>query len=73
MSSLLRVSLLPLVEIIVNLLWFHSHLQTSSVAAQFTVGSVVFADLTLTMTKDAPESLKKLKHILIAIYDLIQQ
>ena len=48
---LLRVPLLPLVEVVVHLLRLHSHLETSPVTTQFTVGPIVTTNLALTMSK----------------------
>ena len=65
MSSLLSIPLLPLVEIIVHFLWLHTYLQASSVATQFTIGPVVFADLTLPMSEDTSKYSMSLIKIVI--------
>ena len=61
-SNHLRVSdhclpLLPLVQVLVNLVWFHTHFHTAVVATQLTGGPVLFRDLTLVVAKDATQLL----------------
>ena len=57
LSALLPLPLFPLVEIVINLLRFHPNLQATIVSAELTVGPVVSTDLTLTVAKDAPETI----------------
>ena len=52
-----RLPLLPLVKVLVNLVWFHTHFHTAVVATQLTGGPVLFRDLTLVVAKDATQLL----------------
>ena len=55
--SNLCLFLLPLVEVLVNLVWFHTHFNTAVVATQFTGGPVLFGDLALLVAKEATQLL----------------
>ena len=52
-----RLPLLPLVEVLVNLVRFHTHFNTAVVATQLTGGPVLFGDLALLVAKDATQLL----------------
>merc|ERR1712179_112766 len=53
--SIESFSLFSLVEVVINLFRFHSHLQTFSIATQFAVCPILSAYFTLAMSKNAPD------------------
>ena len=55
--SNLCLLLLPLVEVLVNLVRFHTHFNTAVVATQLTGGPVLFGDLALVVAKEATQLL----------------